>query len=472
MSIGASVLSLMGRKDPREALLQSILAGQGGGGAQYAGTQAGAGATTGADPQAEGAGAQPQVAEQTEAFKSPPDLSALYQDILKYNTKESNINRGFGLIGSAVSQDGNREATMQSFLGDRPEGDRVGLKELGTMAMELNKADIAKKQMAARLASLPAIAKKYGLDLETAQYLLQTGELDKVIAEKEKPVNLTAETLANGQIAPFDPRAGTLGEATGPLKAPDLTADQKDYDAYVTDEARRGNNNPLSFNDWSLQSKKAGAGSTTVNNLPATPIDKEKDEFAKKRGEKLGERYVNIQTAADKALETLDSYDLIERGLNTDVRTGALGESELALRKLGASLGLDTDPNKIAGGELITAVQNRMALAMRNPESGMGMPGSLSDKDIEFLKAAQIGMGTSGPGNRTLLEAYRRIEKRKIEIADLADDYADKFGSLRGFNKVASEFNAKNPLFEGIQVGNESVDDKKKRIGDKYGIKF
>lgn len=495
MSVGASFLNLLGRDDPRKALLQAVAsASQPAGGAQYADPAAGGAGTT-APAQADGAGAQPATAEASqplEAFKSPPDLSKLYGDLLKYNAAESNINRGFGLIGSSISQDANRTDTLNAFTGGRPASDHIGIGDMATTIMDIQKANIARQQRAATLASLPAIAQRYGLSLETAKYLFDTGQLDKVIAEEEKPnneivkdasgrsivydktanrqigefgsetpVEFSAEKLADGTIAPYNKRTGTIGDPMGPKTPVDLTNDQKNYDAYVTDEARRGNNNPLSFNDWDLQARRAGANSQTVNNNAAPEMDPGLKKELEKRGEKFGEKYVKIADAADNALQTLDMYDLVEKGLNTDVRTGSFAETEQSLRKFAQYLGYEGDANAIAGGELVTAVQNRMALLMRNPESGMGMPGSLSDKDIDFLKAAQIGMGTSGPGNRTLLEAYRRLEQRKIQLADWADEYTEKNGSLRGFNRYVKQKADENPLFEDLVVQGGAPDDTK-----------
>lgn len=496
MSVGQSILSLLGNRDPREALLQAIAAGSapnpaasgGAGGVPYAdGAAAGGGGQQA--PTAGGAGVQAQAA--TEATKSPPDLAAMYSDLLKYNSREQNINRGFGLIGSSISQDGNREATLGAFAGGRPEGDRVGMSDIASTMVSLNKADIARQQRAAMMAKIPAIAKRYGIDPDTAAYLYDTGELDKLITEAEKP-NSELRDLGNGQVALIDKTAGNQRAVFGDPKTnnqivddpakgktvmdlnavtpgtvvagPDnRTGDTKNYEYYEAQEKAAGRT-PLSFNEWDMQNR--------AKSNPNGGLSPEEQEFRKKRGQNLGEKYVNIQNAADSALEQLTMYDAVEKGIETGVRTGALGESEQSLRKFGQMLGLDTDPNKIAGGELVTAIQNRMALQMRNPESGMGMPGSLSDKDIEFLKAAQIGMGTSESGNKTLLDVYRRLAKRKIELADLADRHADEFGSLRGFNQAATKFNEENPLFGDLVVqGNTDPKDaaaREKMLLDKY----
>ncbi len=162
----------------------------------------------------------------------------------------------------------------------------------------------------------------------------------------------------------------------------------------------------------------------------------------------FAKRYDDISAGAANAQQMMGMYDLAEQAMNSGVRTGLGAEAELNLRQLGAAMGVDTDPEKLAGGELIRAVQNRMALTMRSPDGGMGMPGSLSDRDIKFLKDSQIGIDRSPQGNRKMLEAFRAMEGRKIEIARLADQYIAENGRLdSGFNKMVREWASANPLF-------------------------
>ncbi|RAK29154.1 hypothetical protein C7374_105205 [Falsochrobactrum ovis] len=163
----------------------------------------------------------------------------------------------------------------------------------------------------------------------------------------------------------------------------------------------------------------------------------------------FAKRYDEISAGASNAQQMMGMYDLAEQALNSGVRTGMGAEAELTLRQLGSALGIDTDPEKLAGGELIRAVQNRMALTMRSPDGGMGMPGALSDRDIKFLKDSQIGIDRSPEGNRKMLAAFRAMEGRKIEIARLADEYIAENGRLdSGFNRRVREWAEANPLFD------------------------
>jgi len=200
------------------------------------------------------------------------------------------------------------------------------------------------------------------------------------------------------------------------------------------------------FQNYMLDMKKAGATSVNVN-AGEKAWDQESAKLQAKR-------YDDITAGAGNAQDMLSMYDLAEQALTSGVRTGFGAETELNLRQLGASMGIDTDPEKLAGGELIRSIQNRMALLMRSPNGGMGMPGALSDRDIKFLKDAQIGLDRSPEGNRQMLEAYRSMEQRKIEISQLADQYVEEHGKLdAGFNKTVREYAKANPLFPEKPTG-------------------
>lgn len=161
----------------------------------------------------------------------------------------------------------------------------------------------------------------------------------------------------------------------------------------------------------------------------------------------FAQRYDQISTQADVASEMLSLLGAAEQALSSGVYQGIGAEQLLDLQRLGTALGVE-NTEQVAGGELIRAIQNRMALLMRNPESGMGMPGAVSDRDIQFLKAAQPGLSRTPEGNRQMLQMLAKMEQRKIEVAQMADAYIAKHGRLdAGFNTQVREYAQANPLF-------------------------
>ena len=204
-------------------------------------------------------------------------------------------------------------------------------------------------------------------------------------------------------------------------------------------EYAKGQGYKGTFQDFEIEKKRAGATNVSV--------DTGDKESAKQMARHFAENYQTIYKAGISARDTLGNLDLAQSALESGIRTGFGAEIEQSLRKIGASLGIG-DVDKVASGELLSAVQNRMALQMRNPDSGMGMPGAMSDADREFLKASQLGLDKSPDGNKAMLTAARALENRKLEVAKMADEYLEKNGALdAGFNRLVRDYAEKNPLF-------------------------
>lgn len=202
----------------------------------------------------------------------------------------------------------------------------------------------------------------------------------------------------------------------------------------------------------SLGGGQQGAAATGQQQAQTGQFGRSPSSGQKSYDAEIGKRFANqcdqLQSGAANSREMLGMYDLAEQALNSGVRTGIGAEAELTLRQLGAAMGIDTNPEKVSGGELIRSVQNRMALIMRNPEGGMGMPGAISDRDIKFLKDSQVGIDRTPEGNRKMLTAFRAIEQRKVEMAQMADDYVQRNGRIdAGFNRVVRDYAEANPLF-------------------------
>jgi hypothetical protein len=90
-----------------------------------------------------------------------------------------------------------------------------------------------------------------------------------------------------------------------------------------------------------------------------------------------------------------------------------------------------------------------MALQLRNPSGGAGMPGALSDRDVQFLRAMVPGLAKTPEGNKLIIETARKLSQREIQVAQLARDYRKKKGQLdEGFYDQLKVFSDANPLFE------------------------
>jgi hypothetical protein len=224
-------------------------------------------------------------------------------------------------------------------------------------------------------------------------------------------------------------QAGILPEYTAP------TAGQQDgQDVFFQADKTSGRTRVLPG-----VSPRPQAAAVAVN------IGEEKAE-AKKVGEGMGEMYVDLQKAGAAAPTKLGKLDRMEQLLE-GVNTGKLTPAITQVASIAQSLGFEID-SKLGPKQALEALSNEIALGLRNPAGGAGMPGALSDKDREFLVSMTPGLSKTQEGNKLIIQTARNLAKREQEVAKLAREYRKKNGSLdEGFYDDLADFSAANPLF-------------------------
>ncbi len=299
MSIGDSILGMMGNTDPRLQLLAALQ--QGG----TSGTPTGAGGTSAPAPGAAATatpGAAPAQPPQPEVYKSPPELMQLYSQMLNRQNRASNIDNGIGLIASAFARPENRASIRQAMMSGASGGSGMGNDPMNfiktVMDMQTRQANI--RSINENRQRLPAIAKQYGIDLNTAQFLFDSGQLDEVLSALVKPDNQIVD-LSDGTKAIVNKTTGEIGEAFGPAKKREMEviedasgnkfaiwkdtkervgdknivdgmgATQMEKEWRLANEERaKAGNQPIAFEDYVHQRGRSGAG---ASNLGPTGID-------------------------------------------------------------------------------------------------------------------------------------------------------------------------------------------------------
>lgn len=179
----------------------------------------------------------------------------------------------------------------------------------------------------------------------------------------------------------------------------------------------------------------------------ATVVMKQEGEEAKVVGKGFGEQYMNLQAsgvAAQKSIARADQF----AGLLDGVKTGKLTPLGTEVAAYAHSLGMNVDP-KLGNKQAAEALSNQMALELRNPAGGAGMPGAMSDQDRSFLKNMTANIGKTPEANALILDATRKVAKRDQEVAALARAYRAKRGTLdEGFYNELDAFSKANPLFQ------------------------
>jgi hypothetical protein len=166
-------------------------------------------------------------------------------------------------------------------------------------------------------------------------------------------------------------------------------------------------------------------------------------------GKFYGETYTNLQKAAMDAPSKIGKLDQIE-SLLTKAYTGAGAETVLDVKKAAQGMGINLDlPANVGAAEAAKALSNEMALQLRNPAGGAGMPGALSDPDRQFLVSMTPGLAQTPEGRKQLIDAHRKVAQRDQEVAKMAREYRKKNGQIdEGFFDVLSEYAEKHPLFK------------------------
>ena len=177
-------------------------------------------------------------------------------------------------------------------------------------------------------------------------------------------------------------------------------------------------------------------------------IGKQETEYDKVVGKSLGEMDNGIRDAGMAAPAKISQYQQLGAAL-ANTYTGAGADAALTARRLATAIGLDV--GDVGDAELAKAIANRIALELRSPAGGAGMPGSMSDADREFLVASVPGLLKTPQGNAKLIEMMIKAEQRKMEVANLAQDYKDKNGGRLDyrFNRELTAWLNENPLFTG-----------------------
>lgn len=110
-------------------------------------------------------------------------------------------------------------------------------------------------------------------------------------------------------------------------------------------------------------------------------------------------------------------------------QTGLGSKARLASEQAKAFVGMD--PSKAAAGERLQTTMNQITLG-----NMAYLKGAMSEKELDFLEKASIGMENTVEGNQAIIAIYKRASDRLAQKAQAREDYFyDNEYSLRGFNQ-------------------------------------
>jgi hypothetical protein len=165
------------------------------------------------------------------------------------------------------------------------------------------------------------------------------------------------------------------------------------------------------------------------------------------------DQYNKIQDAGFAAATKSAKLQQLGKLLD-DFNGSKLSPMGMELAQFAKSLGLNVDP-KLPNKEASIALTNELALAMRNPANGEGMPGNFSDADREFVVKSVPNLMQTAQGRRQLIDMQIQLLQRQADTAAMARKWAQRYGRLDAVNPVTGksffdnlqDWSARNPLF-------------------------
>lgn len=137
---------------------------------------------------------------------------------------------------------------------------------------------------------------------------------------------------------------------------------------------------------------------------------------------------------------------------------GKLSPTGLQIAQMANSLGIKID-SKLANKEAAQALTNELALSLRDPSNGGGMPGAMSDADRQFLVASVPGLSQSAQGRKAMVQMQVALTQRNADVAGMARQWQQRYGRLDAvnpntglsFHDNLQRWAQARPLFGGMQ---------------------
>lgn len=355
---------------------------------------------------------------------TPPDLAAIRQAgderihqnrVNKSNLQTADLNRRAAESNLAKSNQDIQLGVLKSMVLDA--GAVRKLMGSSDVVPELNQhigATLANLvSRTERIGGDPSLWKRWAM-LDTTDRSAAMEFYDKVllrIFEAENPELFKSEILsdsdvtAQGQVIRQGPDGGLSAMDVDNFKG----APQESF----ATEMRGGV--PVQVSSTSgreFESPRVAQGPSTVVNVAG-----QENAANSTYGASIGDRASERINYAQEAISQNAQLDRVLMAMERGAQTGTGEETILNMKNMGQTfLGMSFE--NVPEQEVIRTVQNEMALRLRNPDSGLGLTGSTSNRDLDFLKNSVIGLARSEGGNALIIDFMKRKNQMRIDLAD------------------------------------------------------
>jgi hypothetical protein len=179
----------------------------------------------------------------------------------------------------------------------------------------------------------------------------------------------------------------------------------------------------------------------TKQSLGIIPKNLAKAEEDKKTGASFGDDYNEIKKRGIAATNMIPSLERVAQ-LSPQAYAGAAAPAMQSLRSMLTSFGIDS--KTVAAGEELSAITNKLTLQ----DLGGSLGVAISNGDRSFIENTFPNLATSERGRQQLVQYLVKVKRREQQMLQMADEWKDKHGSMRGFARHMILWSEQNPLFQ------------------------
>lgn len=166
---------------------------------------------------------------------------------------------------------------------------------------------------------------------------------------------------------------------------------------------------------------------------------------AGKNADAAGEQFAQLRTSAKMAQAENSRLQFLRSALGKSY-TGTGANAVLGAKKFAASMGFQVEG--LGDGEAAKALTNQLALSLRNPAGGEGMPGAMSDADREFLMSSIPSLQNSPQGWRAMIDMKVALNASAIKQAKEAERLRMSGVPIQDIPMRLQEWAEANPTFQ------------------------
>jgi len=164
--------------------------------------------------------------------------------------------------------------------------------------------------------------------------------------------------------------------------------------------------------------------------------------FQLAQAKKQAETYASYAQGAMAGQDALNNLSIMERlSSEPGFYSGALADQVLQVKRAAVAMG--ASPDLVESEETFNAIAKKTALDVMGGSLGVGF----SNADRDFVTSMVPGLQNTPSGNAAIIDIQRKIQKRRIDLAVLSDQYVEQNGDLSGFAKFTKDWAEENPLF-------------------------